>query len=326
MRQLKTLCISLFSKWEGCRCRLQLPCRLLAGGLCKSPPNGASQPHTFGSLSFSLSEIKIKQIPDGAPYRTGRGDTLLRFLQGKPSSKLFLAPPLMASTNRHPALHLGTHIHPQIRTKAYPYRWDFSKLQHASQQYPVWYPQGRAGLSLCTGLLVWGEHLLGPAWRRTSTHLPFPAQFKASLRHLQAPQMSPVQERRQRQPNLWRWAKANKLLRVEKRARRMRFPRKHGQQAKGSSSLRPAWPSPGIATNTAAPTPAPFHNSGQQPQKSSKQVTGKTQTPQARNSAARSHQAHKQGERRGKALASNSLQLRLGGFTPLLQNLRSAFA
>lgn len=155
---------------EGCRRRLQLPCRLLAGGLCKSPQNGASHPHTFGSLSFSLSEIKIKQIPDGAPYSTGRGDTLLRFLQGKPSSRLFLAPPLMASTNRHPALHLGTHIHPQTRTKAYPHCWDFSKLQHASNRASnIQFGTRKAGLgSPCAqgcwsgGSISWGQPGEGP--------------------------------------------------------------------------------------------------------------------------------------------------------------------
>lgn len=137
---------------------------------CKSPQNGASQPHTFGSLSFSLSEIKIKQIPDGASYSTGRGDTLLRFLQGKPSSRLFLAPPLMASTNRHPALHLGTHIHPQTRTKAYPYRWDFSKLQHASNRASnIQFGTRKAGLgSPCAqgcwsgGSISWGQPGEGP--------------------------------------------------------------------------------------------------------------------------------------------------------------------
>lgn len=82
--EIKTFCISLFSKWDGSCChQLQLPWaprRLPAGGLHKIPKNGACQPHPFHSLSFSLSEIKIKQIPDGATYSTGQEGTLLRFL------------------------------------------------------------------------------------------------------------------------------------------------------------------------------------------------------------------------------------------------------
>lgn len=74
--EIKTFCISSFSKQDGSCRRLQLspaPRRLLPGGLRISPRNGASQTHTFGSLSFSHSEIKIKQIPDAeqdnrAPY------------------------------------------------------------------------------------------------------------------------------------------------------------------------------------------------------------------------------------------------------------------
>jgi len=105
-----------------------------AGGLCKSPQNGASQDHTFGLLSFSLSEIKIKQIPDGATHSTGQGDTLLRFLQGKPSSSLLPDPPRIASTNRYPAPQPRAPISPQPHRKTNPHCQESPKLQHSSTE------------------------------------------------------------------------------------------------------------------------------------------------------------------------------------------------
>lgn len=187
--EIKTFCISLFSKWDGSCHHLQLPQAphmVLAGGLSRSPLHRSRQPHTFSSPSSSLSELKIKQIPDGATYSTGERGTSLMFLREKPSSSLTLEPPLTASINWHPAL--GAHISPQTSRKANPHCWHFSKLQHRSTEpSPPSSGTREEGLgspstnTLSTALLVWGQHLLGTAWRRPSTHLLIPAQFKPSF-------------------------------------------------------------------------------------------------------------------------------------------------
>lgn len=198
-----------------------------AGGLHKSPQNGIIQPHTLGCLSFSLSEVKIKQIPDGNTHSPGRRGNLCRFLQGKASSCLLLDPALTGLQHRT----LGHTPSPNTQ-KSQPTSPGLLKTTadkpRASNIQP-WYPRAR-------------KHLQGRVWSRTGTKPLTPAHFKPSLCHLGALQMPHFQEKRERQPNLQRWAKANELLGTENREIAQEEPWHSCSSACLLPSLRPTAP------------------------------------------------------------------------------------
>lgn len=81
---------------------------------------------------------------------------------------------------------------------------------------------------------------------------------------------------------------------------------------------------PRKSPGTAAPAPACSHHSGQQPQKYSKRVTGRTQMLQAAAAAAPWHEAIGLVSWREER-QSCSLQLGMGASAPLLHNLPAAF-
>lgn len=127
----------------------------------------------------------------------------MRFLQGKAFSCLLVDPALMGN--------LGTHTFPKHAEKpAHITRTSQNYSRQAeSQQHPPLSPTG-----LSQHKPPGWEAPSGRAWRRISTKPLIPALFKPSLCHLQAPQTSHFQKR-QIQPNLRSWAKANELLSTE---------------------------------------------------------------------------------------------------------------
>lgn len=201
--------------------------RLLAGWRTpqKPPKWNHSAPHTWFSLIFTFrsknkadsrwrhSQSRTKGQPVEVP--TGEGNLLL------------LDPALTGLQHRT----LGHTPSPNAQ-KSQPTSPGLLKTTadkpRASNIQP-WYPRAR-------------KHLQGRAWSRTGTKPLTPAHFKPSLCHLGAPQTPHFQEKRERQPNLRRWAKANELLGTENREIAQEEPRHSCSSACLLPSLRPTAP------------------------------------------------------------------------------------